>query len=83
MQTPVVTVRFWKNKGDLAKFQKDATILKFPSGQSDEDNAVISKLNAEKHAILWLSEENSHKLLLLASALENLDTRKKVLDCKF
>jgi hypothetical protein len=33
-----------KNKSDSFKFQKDATILKFPSGnQSDKDNAVISK----------------------------------------
>ncbi len=49
-----------KNKGDPVKFQKDVTILKFPSGnQSDEDNAVISKSDAEKHAILQLSKENS------------------------
>jgi hypothetical protein len=33
-----------KNKEDPAKFQKDATILKFPSGnQPEENNAVISK----------------------------------------
>ncbi len=57
-----------KNKGDSVKFQKDATILKFPSGnQSDEDNALILKLDTEKCAILQLSEENSYKLLVLAS----------------
>jgi hypothetical protein len=56
-----------KTKGDYVKIQKDATILKFPSGnQSDENNATISKLDAEKHTILQLSEENSCKLLLLA-----------------
>jgi hypothetical protein len=33
-----------KNKGDSAKFQKYATILKFPLGnQSDKDKAVVSK----------------------------------------
>ncbi len=56
-----------KNKGDSVKFQKDATILKFPSGnQSDKDNALILKLDAKKCAILQLSEENSCKLLVLA-----------------
>ncbi len=72
-----------KNKGDSVKFQKDATILKLPSGnQSDEDNTIISKSDAEKGAILQLSEENSRKLLLLALALENVDTSKKMSDCK-
>jgi hypothetical protein len=37
----------------LPNFKKDATILKFQSGnQSDEDNADISKSDADKHAIL-------------------------------
>jgi hypothetical protein len=72
-----------KKKVDSAKFQKEATILKSPSGnQSDEDNAVISKLDAEKCTILQFSEENSHKILLLASTLENVDTSKKMSDCK-
>jgi hypothetical protein len=72
-----------KNEGDPAKFQKDATILKFPNGnQPGEDDADISKSDAEKQAILQLSEENSHKLLLLASALENVDTSKKMSECK-
>ncbi len=72
-----------KNKSDSFKFQKDATILKFPSGNQPEvDNAIISKSDAEKCTILQLSEENSHNLLLLASALENVDTNKKMLDCK-
>jgi hypothetical protein len=70
-----------KNKGDSVKFPKDATILKFPSGnQSDEDNTVISKLDAEKCIIIQLSEEISWKLLLLASALENTDNIKKMSD---
>jgi len=72
-----------KNKSDSVKFQKDATILKFPSGnQPEEDNAIISKSDAKKCAIIQLSEENSGKLLLLASALENVDTSKKMSDCK-
>ncbi len=71
------------NKIDPAKFQKDATNLKFPSGnQSDEDIVDISKLDADKCAILQLSKENSCKLLLLASALENTDTSKKMSDSK-
>ncbi len=72
-----------KTKGDPAKFQKDATILKFSSGnQPEEDDANISNLDAEKRAILQLSDENSRKLLLLASALKNVDTGKKMSECK-
>ncbi len=72
-----------KNKGDSAKFQNYATILKFPSGnQSDKDKTVISKLDAEECTIFQLSKENSHKLLLSASALEKVDTSKKISDCK-
>jgi hypothetical protein len=57
--------------------------LKFPSGnQPEQDNIDISKSDAEKHAILQLSEENSSKLLFLASALENADTSKKMSECK-
>jgi hypothetical protein len=68
-----------KNKSDPAKFQKDATILKFPSGnQPEEDDADISKMDVEQCAVLQLSEENSLKLLLLASTLGNLDTSKKM-----
>jgi hypothetical protein len=67
-----------KNKVDPAKFQKDATIFKFPSGdQPDEDNSDISKSDADKCTILQLSEDNCCKLLLLASALENTDSNKK------
>ncbi len=51
-----------KNKSNSVKFQKDATILKFSSGnQPEEDNAIFSKLDAEKRAILQLSKENSRK----------------------
>ncbi len=72
-----------KTKGDPAKFQKDATILKFSSdNQPEEDNANISNSDAEKRAILQLSDEDSRKLLLLASALENVDTGKKMSECK-
>jgi hypothetical protein len=72
-----------KNKSDTVKFQKDATNLKFSSGnQLEEDSTNISKSDAENHAILQLSEENSRKLLLLASALENVDTSKKMSDCQ-
>jgi hypothetical protein len=47
-----------KTKGDPAKFQKDATFLKFSSGnQPEEDDANISNLDAEKCAILQLSDE--------------------------
>jgi hypothetical protein len=54
--------------------------LKFLSGnQSDKDNAIISKSDAEKHAI-QLSK--SLKLLLSASALENTDNIKKISDSK-
>ncbi len=64
-----------KNKSDSAKFQKDATNLKFPSGNQliEGDSAIVSKSDAEKCAILQLSEENRQKLLLLASALENME----------
>jgi hypothetical protein len=73
-----------KNKGDFAKFQKYATILKFLSGnQPEEDNTVISKTDAKKCIILQLSEDNSHKLLLSASALENVDTSKKCQTANF
>jgi hypothetical protein len=72
-----------KNKSDSAKFQKDATNLKFPSGnQLEGDSAIITKLDAEKCTILQLSKENSQKLLLLASALEKMDTSKKMSECK-
>jgi hypothetical protein len=72
-----------KTKGDPAKFHKDATILKFSSGnQAEEDDADTSNLDAEKRAILQLSDENSRKLLFLASALENVDTCKKMSECK-
>ncbi len=72
-----------KNKGDRTKFQNDATFSKFPCGnQSDEDDKEISKSTLEKRAILHLSDEESRKLLLLASALENSDTTKKMLDSK-
>jgi hypothetical protein len=57
--------------------------LKFPSGnQPEEDNAIISKLDAKKCTILQLSRENSRKLLPLASALENTDSVKKMSDSK-
>ncbi len=60
-----------KNKGDRTKFQNGATFSKFPSGnQSDEEDENISKSSLEKRATLHLSDEDSHKLLLLASALE-------------
>jgi hypothetical protein len=79
----VVDKEILKNKGDHAKFQNDTTFSKFQSGNQSDDNGVdISKSDAEKHAILHLSEENSHKLLLLASGLENMDISKKMLDSK-
>ncbi len=72
-----------KKKGDRKKIQNDATFSKFESGnQFDEDDKDISKSTAEKRAILHLSNEVSCKLLLLASALENSDTSKKMLDSK-
>ncbi len=72
-----------KNKCDHTKFQNDATFSKFPSGnQSDEEDENISKSTLEKHATLHLSDEDSHKLLLLASALEKSDASKKMLDSK-
>jgi hypothetical protein len=68
-----------KHKSDSAKFQKDATILKFPSGnQSEKDNPVISKLDAEKCAIHRLSEENRCKLLLFGKC----GYQQKMSDCK-
>ncbi len=72
-----------KNRVDPAKFQKGATILKLSNGNQPDENVVdISKSDAKKCAILQLSKENSHKLLLLASALENMDTSKKMSECK-
>jgi hypothetical protein len=72
-----------KSKSDSIKFQKDARNLKFSSGnQLEGDSAIISKSDAKKHAILQLSEENSCKLLLLASALVNMDSSKKMSECK-
>jgi hypothetical protein len=73
-----------KSKGDCTKFQNDTTFSKFQScNQSDDDDDMdISKSAAEKCAILHLSKENSFKLLLLAFALENMDTRKKMSDSK-
>jgi hypothetical protein len=72
-----------KNKGDRTKFQNDATVSKFPSGnQSDEEDENISKYTSEKRATLHLLDEDSHKLLLLASALEKSDTSKKMSDSK-
>ncbi len=70
-----------KNKGDHATFQNDATFSKFPSGnQSEEGDENISKTTLEKHATIHLSDEESRKLLLLASALENSDTSRKMSD---
>jgi hypothetical protein len=72
-----------KNKSDSVKFQKDATILKFPTGnQLEGDSTIISTSDAKTYPILQLSEENNHKLLLLAATLENVDTIKKMLGCK-
>jgi hypothetical protein len=72
-----------KNKGDRAKFQNEATFSKFPSGnQSDEDDEDTSKTPSEKRATLHLLDDDSHKLLLLASGLENSDTSKKMSDSK-
>jgi hypothetical protein len=57
--------------------------LKFSSGnQPEEDVADISNSDAEKRAILQLSDKDSRKLLFLASALENVDTGKKMSECK-
>ncbi len=57
--------------------------MKFSSGnQPEEDVADISNSDAEKRAILQLSDEDSRKLLLLASALENVDIGKKMSECK-
>ncbi len=72
-----------KNKGDRTKFQNDATFSKFPSGnQSDEEEENIFKSTLEKCASLHLSEDDSCKLLLLASALEKSDTSMKMSDSK-
>ncbi len=72
-----------KNKGDRTKFQNDATFSKFSSGnQSDEEDENISKSTLDKRATLHLSDEDSRKLLLLASALESSDTSRKMSDSK-
>jgi hypothetical protein len=56
--------------------------LKFPSGnQLAWDSTIISNSDADKRAILQHSKENSRKLLLLASALENVKTSKKMSEC--
>ncbi len=70
-----------KNKGDRTKFQNDATLSKFPSSnQPDKKVEDISKSSAEKCSLLPFSNEESHKLLLLA--LESSDTSKKMSDSK-
>jgi hypothetical protein len=61
-----------KIKGDRNKFQNSTTFY--------EVNANISKSDTNQRAILQLSEVNSHKLLLLASVLGNMDTTKKMPD---
>jgi hypothetical protein len=72
-----------KKKSDSVKFQKDATNLKFPSViQLEGDSTKISKSDDEKRAILQLSKENSQKLLLLASILENVNASKKMSEYK-
>jgi hypothetical protein len=72
-----------KNKGDRTKFQNDATFSKFSSGnQSVEEGKNISKSTLEKHAIIHLSDEDSRKLLLLASALESSETSRNMSDSK-
>ncbi len=72
-----------KNKGDRTKFQNDATLSKFPSGnQPVEKVKDISKSSAAKGSLLPLSDEDSRKLLLLTSALEKSDSSKKMSDCK-
>jgi hypothetical protein len=43
---------------------------------------TFQNLYLEKHATLHLSDEDSRKLLLLASSLENSDTSKKMSDSK-
>ncbi len=54
-----------KNKGDRTKFQNDATLSKFTSGnQPDKKVEDISKSSAEKHSLLPFSNEDSHKLVL-------------------
>ena len=72
-----------KNKGDRTKFQNDATFSKLSStNQSDEEFENISKSTLEKRATTHLSDEDSRKLLLLASALESSDTSRKMSDSK-
>jgi hypothetical protein len=82
-ETVTSAEKILKNKGDRTKFQNEANFSKFPSGnQSDEDDEDISKNTSDKSATLHLSDDDSCKLLLLASALENSDTSKKMLDSK-
>ncbi len=72
-----------KNKGDRTKFQNDATLSKFPSGnEPDKKVENISKSSAEKCSLPPLSDEDSRKLLLLALALESSDSNKKMSDSK-
>jgi hypothetical protein len=55
--------------------------FKFSSGnQSNEEDGNIYKSTLEKRAGLHLSDEDSRKLLLLASALEKSDTSMKMSD---
>jgi hypothetical protein len=82
-ETMTSAEKILKNKGDRTKFQNGATFSKFPSGnQSDEEDENISKSSLEKRATIHLSDEDSRKLLLLASALESSDTSKKMSDSK-
>ena len=61
-----------KNKGDPTTFQNIATFSKLSSGnQSDEEVENTSKSTLEKRATTHLSDEDSRKLLLLASSLEH------------
>jgi hypothetical protein len=72
-----------KNKGDPATFSNGATFSKISSGnQSDEEVENISKSTLDKRATNHLSDEDSRKLLLLASALEHSDKSKKMSDSK-
>ncbi len=72
-ETVTLAEEILKNKGDRTKFQNGATSSKFPSGnQSDEEDENTSKSSLEKRATLHLSDEDSRKLLLLASALEKV-----------
>jgi hypothetical protein len=82
-ETVTLAEEIFENKGDRTSFQNDATLSKFSSGnQPDEEDKNISKSTLEKHAALYLSDEDSRKLLLLASALESSDTSKKMSDFK-